>query len=358
MIKMDFTLENFVNSCLERAGALVERPGYALTEALLPDELVPLFNQGHLLLAFDYEVAGETPGAAFVTYGSPLLDNVARLARQWGKHTRLYWPACNYQPPANLEERVRSGVSYLNCRPPRVILHRTRENLFLGFFYRCVYRSHDKREEMVQVIINGYSGQPQDDHFMRGWESSLPLEEPDYTLAPASRLPGEELYRRTYPRVEGVVREQALQVKEASRNLMARELDKIKSYYLETTRDLERKKAVAPDQAKVVRLEKQLAATRADWKRREEDIAERYQVEVDVYLDHLVSYRAPCEFIKVQVQHKKNVLEQELIYNPVTGNIEAPACAGCNKAVRALVPGPEEKLVCQGCRELPLDKKE
>jgi len=56
-------LQDLMESLLKRSGALVEPTGYGMLETVLPDELAEQFKDDHLLLAFDYEVAEETPEA-------------------------------------------------------------------------------------------------------------------------------------------------------------------------------------------------------------------------------------------------------------------------------------------------------
>lgn len=107
MIKVpDFSLEDFLTACLERAGALVEKAGFALRETLLPDDLASHFGGSHMMLAFDHEAAAETPGSVYVTYGSQLLDTSVRLALDYGRYTDLYWPG---DPPSAQKQMDRQG---------------------------------------------------------------------------------------------------------------------------------------------------------------------------------------------------------------------------------------------------------
>ncbi|MCL2337269.1 MAG: hypothetical protein FWC60_07620, partial [Firmicutes bacterium] len=114
-------LQDFVESFLKRAGALVEPVGDGLLEAVLPGELTEYFKEEHLLLAFDYEIAGENPGSNFVTYGSPLLDTVSELALGYGHYTNLYRPQIGVTAPRNLEQKIMGELKFLRCRSPRTI---------------------------------------------------------------------------------------------------------------------------------------------------------------------------------------------------------------------------------------------
>lgn len=137
-------LQDFMESLLKRSGALVEQTGYGLLETVLPEELSAHFKDDHLLLAFDYEVAGENPGSTFVTYGSSLLDNATDLALGYGHYTSLFRPQIGVTPPRNLEQRVMAGLEFLRCRPPRVIHQWMVDHVFFEFNFRCIFRSFEK----------------------------------------------------------------------------------------------------------------------------------------------------------------------------------------------------------------------
>jgi len=111
---------------------------------------------------------------------------------------------------------------------------------------------------------------------------------------------------------------------------------------------LNKKILASNDQDKKTRLEKQLAATRADRARREKDLVERYGVEVDVHLDHMVVYKVPCLRVKLDVQHKETVLNLTVLYNPLSAEVEAPVCPSCGQAALRLEPDREMRLICAG----------
>jgi len=350
MIKdLNFSVEDFVTEVLVRAGGLVEKPAYGLAEVLLPDTLEPLFTTNYLLLAFDYEVAAETPGSLFITHGSPLLDTIVSLALEYGRYTALYWPGSASNPPRSLDQKIKEAVNYLHCRPPRIKSHRTAENVFYGFYFRCIFRSYERREEVLSVVVDGCSGLPCSD-FEKDWEKVVPAESLEYDLPQAPLLPLSDIHRIACRNVEPLALESAQAIQQLSTKLLNKEMDKIKKYYQKTVREIERKKSATTDPGKEERLEKQLVATLADWQRREEDIAGRYEVTVEVYLDHLVAYHVPCEYIQLEIQHKKQFLNHMLTYNWMSGKIEMPACPQCGKAGRLFMPDKNGQLFCSNCR--------
>ncbi|MEW6172629.1 MAG: hypothetical protein AB1510_06105 [Bacillota bacterium] len=340
----NFGLEEFSVSFLERAGAVVEKAGYALFEILLPDELIPLFNQNHLILAFDYEVAQETPGSIFVTHGSQVLDTIVRLSGSYGRFTRLYWPGAVLSFLPNAEQQAQKAVEFVNCPPPRLEMQWVAEHALHAFFFRTTFRSFEKTEEIFPVVVDGYSGLPLPD-FLKLMESVSPVEKPDYAVSQVGERPVADLYNVACREVESKVRARVMELRRSSRTARDRELDKIDRYYKEVIKEIEQKMKSVDDE-KRRRLSRQLAATAADKERRQKDAALRYDVEAEVRLDHLVVYHLPYIHLKLEVRHKKQLYHQTLAYNPLVARVEAPACPLCGKPAGRLVPTDQGQLVC------------
>lgn len=334
-----------MESFLKRSGALVEPTGYGLLETVLPEELAEHFKDDHLLLSFDYEVAGENPESTFVTYGSSLLDIATDLALGYGHYISLYRPQTGVTPPRDLEQKIMAGLEFLRCRPPRVIHQWMVDHLFLEFNFRCIFRSYEKTEALVPVVIDGYSGLPKAS-FSELWKYVVPVTKPDYRLPVADMLPLPRLHQQACRQVEMQVRQLAEPICQSAAALKEKELAKISSYYEQSAREIERKISATDDAFKKGRLEKQLAATMRDRELREEDPATRYTVETEVRLDHLVAYHLPCVHIKLEVQHKNELYNQIVVYNPYSNDIEDPACPVCGEPARRLIPGDAGRLIC------------
>lgn len=346
--QLNFSPADLVTAFLNRAGAVVEPAGYALFQVLLPEELIPAFGSEELLLAFDYEVAGETPDSTFVTYGSPLLDTTVRLALDYGRQTALYWSGKLPAIPRSLEERLNARLEFRHCRPPRIEASWVAENIYYGFYFRCVFRSFEKTEAVIPVFIDGCQGLPAP-AFTREAENLFLLEEPEYQAAPAPMRPLANLCPVARKELDKLIQEQARPLQQTALRLQEKELAKVRSYFAETEAEIRQKLAASSDPDKKARLQQQLAATQADQERRIKDTRARYQVEVDARLDHLVAYHLPCVFVRLNLQHKTLKLAQTLIYNPLSGDIELPACPHCGRASSCLVPTAAGQLLCPEC---------
>jgi len=339
------SVERFVLHALERAGAVVEKPGYGLAEVLLPEELEPAFEQEELLLAFDYEVAQESPGSAFVTPGSALLDSAVRLARDYGRFTRHYRPGAEIQTPRNLEQKISETVDFLHCRPPQVSGSWTAENIYYGFYFLCTLFASDKTEEVLSAVINGHSGRHCPE-LIKPLQEMVSLDYPEYELGQAEIRPLQDLYQAACQAVEPQVEKTAARFQAQQGALRDKERDRTARYYEATLQELENKLSSAADDKKRQRLQGQIEATRADWKRRDEDISTRYQVEAEVRLDHVAAYHIPCVFIRLKMQHKKETLQQTLLFNLLSRELEPPLCPRCGRPTRQLVPDGQGSLVC------------
>lgn len=341
-------LQNFVMSYMQRVGAVADQAGYAALEVLLPEDLVGHFGEDHLLLAFDYEVAEENAGSLFITHGSPFLDKaVESVLQSYGRCTVWYRPGPPPELPRNFEQKVLAKLEFRRCRPPKVTMHTVEEYVFYGFNFRCTFRSHEKSEEIVSIVLNGSNGQAQPD-FLHQWQKNVPAEEREYSLPRAQIWPVDRLYQTACREAEQATQAQAERIMAQGAGLKKKELAKIAGYYNELVTELQRKLVGTEDQGKKARLEKQLAATLADRVRREKDAAERYGVEVEIRLDHVEAYHIPCLWVKLELMHKDKILPYTVLYNPLANGIETPVCERCEGQTLSLVPD-HEGFVCPEC---------
>ena len=338
-------LRSFVTACLERSGAILEETGYELVEALLPEELSNRLTRDYLQLAFDSEVARENPQAIFVTYGSPFLEELARLGAGYGRYTVLYCPDPGTGEKRHLEHEIQQQLHFLRCRPPQIVHQWTEEHVFRGFYFRTVLRSYEKREELLSVVVDGYSGHIVSD-FDVWWGKVVAAGEPSYQLPAARLLSPEKLYQNACREAERQARELAASLQHRAAWRMERELARVADYYAQLSQETTKKMAAAGDETKKERLAKQLAAIEADRQRREKDTLERYAVEVDIHLDHLVDYHVPRLHVKLELQHKDRYLNTTVLYNLPAHRLEPPVCPLCGQPATRLIPDGENRLIC------------
>lgn len=351
-------LQKFVVDYLQRAGAVADQAGYAALEVLLPEDLVGHFGEEQLLLAFDYEVAEENEGSLFITHGSPFLDKtVESVLQSLGRCTTRYRSGPPPELPRNFEQKVLAKLEFQRCRPPRISMHTVEEYVFYGFNFRCTFRSHEKSDQIVPIVLNGSNGQAQPD-FLLHWQKNASVEEREHSLPRAQIIPEATLYKIACREAEQAVQVRAEKILAQGAGQKKKELEKIASYYNELVAELQKKLVGTEDSVKKARLEKQLTATLADRERREKDASERYGVEVEIRLDHVVTYHVPCLWAKLELMHKDKVLFYPVIYNPIINGIETPVCEHCGQQTLRLVPDKDDCLVCPECSEWGKGKSE
>ncbi len=337
-------LRSFVTSYLERSGAVFEDAGYELVEVLLDHELSPVFK-GHLMLAFDSEVARENPSAILVTYGSVFLDELARLAADYGRYTIIYGPAPGSKPGGRLEREIHDRVEFVRCRPPKVVHQWLEEHSFRGFYFRAVFRSYERMEDMVAVVVDSHTGLVAPD-FAGWWNGVVAAEEPQVALPRAKALDWMGLYRTACQDAERQAREHAAADQAQTAGRRSGELAKVSGYYAQLAAEIEKKMAATDDEAKRGRLQKQLEAVQSDRQRRERDTLERYAEEVELYLDHLVEYRLPRLHVRLELQHRDQTLNATLLYNPFAHRLETPVCPVCGRPAIRLLPDGKNGFTC------------
>ncbi|HAG11925.1 MAG TPA: hypothetical protein DCK76_11270 [Desulfotomaculum sp.] len=337
---------SFVTAYLERTGAVLEEAGYELLEALLPEGLPYLKDQEDLLLTFDYEVAQENPEAIFVTYGSPFLDRLAELAMGYGRYTILYGPEGSFKQAGWLEQEILKEIEFRHCRPPKVIHKWLEGHTLRGFYFRAVFSSYEKTEELLEIVVDGYTGLVVPD-FTAWWGRIMAAEEPSWQLPRAKSISPAKFYKAACQEAEKQAKERALIFQRQSKERLKKELTKVSGYYSQMNREIKNKLEATEEKDKRERLAKKLAAVEAERQRREKDTLERYAIEANLHLDHIVDYRLPRLHIKLELQHKKQLLETTVLYNPLAHRLEAPVCPLCGHPSKCLLPDDREnRFIC------------
>ncbi len=337
---------SFITAYLERTGAVLGEAGYELLEALLPEGLPSFKDQEELLLAFDYEVAQENPEAIFVTYGSLFLDRLAELATGYGRYTVLYGPEGSVKQTEWLEQEILKEIEFRHCRLPKVIHKWLEGHTLRGFYFRAVFSSYEKTEELLEIVVDGYTGLVVPD-FTVWWGKVMAVEEPFWQLPRAKSISPGKLYQAACREAEKQAKERALVFQYQSKERLKKELDKVSGYYIQMSREIKNKLKATEEKDKRDRLAKKLAAVEEERQRREKDALERYAIEVALHLDHIVDYRLPRLHVKLEIQHKKQLLNTTVLYNLLAHRLEAPVCPLCGHPSQCLLPDDQEnRFIC------------
>ncbi len=348
-IKETYNLKKFVMTYFQRVGALVEEVGFELVEVVLPDELTALLGGEMLLLAFDYEVAQENQDSIFLTYGSDLLDRIVQASLKMGRFVELFWPQTEINLPAHLERSLVADFDFIKCKAPTIDHWGVHEHAYYLFEFRTMFQSYGQVEEITSVLIDGYTGQVQND-LLEYWRKVLPDAERLYHWPRLQELPLSELHTAACLALESSTRKRSLILEAESANHYERELKKMEHYFAENISALNRRLTKTNDETHRERLQSQISVTMADQQRREKDIRERYTVTARAELDGLVIYYQPKIELHLLLQQRNEVFQFVLYYNPLDGRVEPPLCPHCHQSFRQITRDTSGIPCCVDCR--------
>ncbi|NPV79256.1 MAG: hypothetical protein HPY52_03115 [Firmicutes bacterium] len=136
-------------------GGIVEVPSYALVNVALPGDIAARFSLPEFAtLAFDYDVAKETPGAEFVTFGSPALDKFISLGSEVGRVIRESAMVSAIRVPQNLMGRIESKVGFNRCRRPTLKTTTIQAYERVVFRFIVSYISDEKFSDSIAIAID------------------------------------------------------------------------------------------------------------------------------------------------------------------------------------------------------------
>ena len=148
-------LQKFILDLVTITGGIVEVPSYALVNVALPGDIASKFPLPEFAtLAFDYDVAKETPGAEFVTFGSPALDKFISLGSEVGRVIREFAMVSAIRVPQNLMDRIESKVGFNRCRRPALKTTTIQAYERVVFRFIVSYISDEKFSDSIAIAID------------------------------------------------------------------------------------------------------------------------------------------------------------------------------------------------------------
>jgi hypothetical protein len=198
----------------------------------------------------------------------------------------------------------------------------------------------------LEIVVDGHTGLVVSD-FNAWWGKVVAVEEPFWQLPRAKNISPGKLYQAACREAEKQAKERALVFQYQSKERLKKELDKVSGYYTQMSREIKNKLKTTEEKDKRERLAKKLAAVEAERQRREKDALERYAIEIALHLDHIVDYSLPRLHVKLEVQHKKQLLNTTVLYNLLAHHLEAPVCPLCGHPSKCLLPDDQKnRFIC------------
>ncbi|NPV52985.1 MAG: hypothetical protein HPY71_05625 [Firmicutes bacterium] len=345
-------LQRFVSDVIAAAGGVTETPSYALIHMALPEDLAGKFSLPEFaVLAFDYDVAKETPGAEFVTFGSPALDRFISLGSEIGRVTRKFAMGSAIRVPPNLMDRIESKVGFNRCRRPALKTTSIQAYERAVFQFVVSYISDEKFSDSLTVAIDSatladdtgllpetrgvfFGGDPQE-------LSGVPV---------AERRPYGEVLNAALARLPERVRPGLAMYQADVSGFCQKELVKVLGFYEKTLADLAARgeaAAAAGDTEKKARIDAKIEASRLERQRRVSDVVNKYRMRVEARLDSVVLQVMPKVRALLDVRHKDRTYTQEVFYNLATSSVEPLTCPRCGRRFFSAYPAGDGSFVCR-----------
>ena len=179
-------LGDFILNYCRRAGALIEPTAEGVYDVLLPDALAAQWRMP-ALQRFAFEETAPSPGAMHLSYGHPLVEQMAGAAQSEPLCALLHINQIRLEKHG-LVELAREAVALPNARlveAPRQTEARVTSH-YVRFNFKAALITDEKREQLVSVMMDAQAG-----HVVKELarvEEMVPLEaEPAFknlTLAP------------------------------------------------------------------------------------------------------------------------------------------------------------------------------
>lgn len=131
-------------------GGIVIQTEYALCEVIIPEEWNEIFQgRTECLLAFDYEVAEENPGAEFVTFGSYIFEQLLAFVEEHAL-SGIRFVDIESRPLLDPMKKIQRFLNNENSRI-KLLNEQNATAMWAVFTFRVGYVSDEKEEEYQQV---------------------------------------------------------------------------------------------------------------------------------------------------------------------------------------------------------------
>jgi len=218
---------------------------------------------------------------------------------------------------------------------------------YLFFTFRYTIDSDDRSSGAATVCLNAEAASlvRQPENFLSGIRDGL---------AETSGVAAPGMVDRWYPAavraVETAVHEHVLQVEENANRRLARDVQRVDSYYAGLLAQIEKRIAKrVNDPAAAEKEQSRAEATKADQARKLEDLRRKYALRVLIEPVLLLAVRAPVRRIALRLIRKKEERAHALDWNPVLETLDSPLCEHCSRLAHPLFLCERVHLVCKNC---------
>jgi hypothetical protein len=331
----------WANDLLMSRGALVETEEAGALRAMLSPELAGVLGSSEWLSLRFGSGAGSDDEADWLERLGKLLPADARVT---GARRRLAKPLPPIDSARVLDRElvIQNGI----YRLPEDRQETARYYFFnfqyaiesdetsLGVWTACLNASARSLVAQPQLLLNTVRDELEDD--------------------PAFVLQREEL-ARLFPMALGgaqpEIRRLAFAMEQNANRRLARDSERIHSYYRDLLRQIEKRIARHSGDPKAEEKERsRAAATELDRAAKLEDVVRKYSLKIRIEAGDVLVVSLPVREIAVHVIRKKAERAAKFHWNPAQGGLESPWCEGCfGRAHPLFVCDDRVHFLCKSC---------
>jgi len=336
-------LKTYLEDLAAAVGGAIDAVEDDLLDLALPEEVsAPAGLPEFFRVALSRDAADETDGAEYVTYGSAILDKLVGIGLDTGRALRLSatLPTASMRVPPNLMQWIERSIGFQKCRRPSMESAAVELHQQAVFTFVVSYVSDEKLTDNLMVAV---------DRHTLGDDTDLLDDQANVYFADAGTSPGDDNphplvhpYSAVAARASAILAERALPQYLSYQRQAAlycrQELSKLLRYYYETAEQLESREKAATDADRRARLAAKIQATLAEKEHRSADLIERYRVYASARLDSAAVRIMPKVRARLQVQHMRETLHQDVFYNLASSSVEPVTCPICRRRSTMMYP--------------------
>jgi hypothetical protein len=344
----DRELETFVIDYLRHRGSLVEPVHPDVYELLLPDEVAEeLGAPAYQKVAFADSNGVEN--AVRLGYNHPLVEEIVTAARAEPAATRFYVNNLRLTK-SGLAELAQQSWALPNSRVvelPRATIARCRSH-YVRFNFKAALVSDDKQERLVSLLMDAHAGHTA--AAATAIEQAANSLNSDVVLATlpdapmrwqgpgGAALPGplhqetlQELLRRAKTAVLHELSAPLDQLQRRTRRFRRLDEARLEEYYDDIEKDLKQRLATASPERRPG-LQEKLAGVAGERAAKLADVAERYQVRLDLTLLNAMVIVQAKLVLPVSIENRTTKTAVYAVYDPLLHCLEPLVCAVCGLA--------------------------
>jgi len=348
-------LEELILEYVETVGGLWEAVEPQVYDVILPEGVAEKLelsaSDGVARLTFDPEALADHRDAHLMTFGNPTLDQVFQQAQALGQLGKLYLSGYNLSPhdlPSTLERslEVPEGVT-IHLASARV--HHFHAGLF---WFETTFISDEKEQEIVTVGIERYYGRR-----VRHLAEALH----NASLSEVASLPYPDAIKLSLKQAYILARDETLRRVTATAHArqaelqanLQREIQRMTTYFADLRTELtERQTRAEARDLDTKRYRQQRQALDREEQARLQELRQKMSLRVQVRLVNTLQVVQPKLRLAVELMPAKGQAGHvEVIWDPVTQNVEAVPCPRCGRPTLALAVLRGGEVVCSACTD-------